>query len=78
MKNKSIENLTGFLIVSDTCVYFRVYDKEDTSVYKDYKINHPDLMVTIVDADAALFPTDDKHFYGVIDTLSIASVHHEI
>jgi hypothetical protein len=49
---ENAQGLTGVLIISGTDVYFRVGDKRE---FVDYKVEHNDLVIKILDMDAYLY-----------------------
>ena len=58
MNIKSAQNVTGHLLDDFTGAYhFRVYDKDKNFV--DYRVAHSDLVVKIIDADAAFYIDED-------------------
>ena len=56
MKYESANKKSGCLLYAAGNFYFRVYDEEG---FKDYKILHSDLFVTINDVDAYFYEKPD-------------------
>jgi hypothetical protein len=58
----------GFLLWSEDGFFFRVHTKQDPFEFKDYKIDHCDLEVTIdAKADAAFYEEPDENYDGRLD-----------
>ena len=61
-KIKPANKTTGVLIRDFSGSYFfRVYDKKDKSIFKDYKLRHQDLQVVIDDSDCAFYEEDSEN-----------------
>ena len=62
MKTTLATGTTGHLLDNFDGTYeFRVYNYEDHT-FKDYKLQHCDLMVTITDRDASFYENKDGTF----------------
>ena len=59
MKYASADKKTGLLIHTMGNYYFRIYDEAG---FKDYKVVHSDLVVTIDDKDAYLYQKNGELF----------------
>ncbi len=57
----SAQNVKGFILRGmDGELFFRIYDEKDRSKYKDYKIDHYDLEVQIIDNYSSFYEYDEK------------------
>lgn len=58
----------GFLLRStDGDLFFRIYDSKDKREFRDYKINHSDLAIVIVDDYSAFYEKPCADWDGTLD-----------
>jgi hypothetical protein len=62
---RSARSQRGYILYSpeDDCYYFRIYTSEDKRQFKDYKLQHYDLEVEIVDNYSSFYDIDEKGGY---------------